>query len=780
MMLGSKGRDLLAPASGFLLALAALYVAGLLDSSQGRCTFILPGLDYPWLYGTVGAIGALTALPKYRMAITATRGSLGRFRAALIGYTLTMPGLVAVALVLDPNLSGRWLAYFFALAVTFDFLRSALQQDPVEADRPAERALRWGERLATYFDQAPQAPFVLAAIALLGLTFLALVSGPEIVAQRLANWAYGFLVLGVGVILLRYAAWPERWRAAFAARPVLPLLAFLGVTAGFGVLVRFDKDNQLLNLRRIGPIVEVLRAEAGSGDIIVVPFDDPDLSCYLRPFGRFVQGEESPKRVQATAARRVFLIERTTAFYPLGFWPYWLEATGDLESRVEPEDGDFVLLAYTLEDRPEDPAFEPVGADFGPLLLEKISAERTAHPRGAVAVAIDVRLMHPDGRDYQAQALLFDDEGHPVAEASMPLVDTEGRTTARWPEGNRATTYILVPVPPATPPLDYTLAVGFFDAETLQALGLRDGPGPRENRLRRVGTVQVEPAPGGAGDPYLGVRPTEGWVAINWEIAPGLVLDAYALDSRFGDPGDTRTLTLLWRATSRALPDDEIHLRVALEGEIISEMTGHPAHGRYPFSQWQAGEIVREHWQLVIPPGASPGTALLEVAVGESPPFPLATLGIREFERVFAAPPLANPVEATFEGVARLLGFDAAPLRLLPGDQLEVTLVWEAINEQPLDNRYKIFVHLLDGEGRLLAQDDREPVDWSRPTTGWVLGEILTDPHILSVADFEYEGPVTLVVGLYDSQTLERITVVETGKDLAVLPIALVVGETPA
>jgi mannosyltransferase len=101
------------------------------------------------------------------------------------------------------------------------------------------------------------------------------------------------------------------------------------------------------------------------------------------------------------------------------------------------------------------------------------------------------------------------------------------------------------------------------------------------------------------------------------------------------------------------------------------------------------------------------------------------------------------------------LGLDLAEvIPVEPGDELEVTLLWEAFG--PTEPSYTVFVHLLDENGRLIGQHDGIPAEGTRPTTTWQPGEMLLDRHRLEVPEGA-TGLLTLVVGLYDSATVERV-----------------------
>ncbi len=104
--------------------------------------------------------------------------------------------------------------------------------------------------------------------------------------------------------------------------------------------------------------------------------------------------------------------------------------------------------------------------------------------------------------------------------------------------------------------------------------------------------------------------------------------------------------------------------------------------------------------------------------------------------------------EASFGGVITLQGAALDRTELPAGDVLGVTLFWSA--PQPVAKRYKVFLHLLNGDGKLVAQRDAEPVNFTRPTTSWSAGETVRDAHGLLIPGTLPRGDYTLVVGLYE------------------------------
>jgi hypothetical protein len=93
------------------------------------------------------------------------------------------------------------------------------------------------------------------------------------------------------------------------------------------------------------------------------------------------------------------------------------------------------------------------------------------------------------------------------------------------------------------------------------------------------------------------------------------------------------------------------------------------------------------------------------------------------------------------------------PLR--HGATVHLTLYWQSL--RLMDTDYTVFVHVVDQEGTIWAQDDSIPVDGERPTSGWELGEIIEDTHVMTI---DVDGPpegYLVEVGLYDPNTGTRL-----------------------
>ncbi len=104
-----------------------------------------------------------------------------------------------------------------------------------------------------------------------------------------------------------------------------------------------------------------------------------------------------------------------------------------------------------------------------------------------------------------------------------------------------------------------------------------------------------------------------------------------------------------------------------------------------------------------------------------------------------------------------LAGTDLPVQRLEPGDVVPLALFWQA--RQPVQQNAKVFVHLLDADGKLVAQHDSEPVNGLRPTSTWRPGESIVDRHGVLLPDDLPPGQYQLVAGLYDPITGNRLLV---------------------
>jgi hypothetical protein len=132
--------------------------------------------------------------------------------------------------------------------------------------------------------------------------------------------------------------------------------------------------------------------------------------------------------------------------------------------------------------------------------------------------------------------------------------------------------------------------------------------------------------------------------------------------------------------------------------------------------------------------------------------------------------PLAEPtmiLNRAFNGGIRLegVGLDAASVR--NGDVLGLTLFWKTTT--PIPKRYKVFIHLLDSQGKLVTQRDSEPGNNSKLTSTWAVNTRVIDPHGLLIPISLSGGNYRVIAGLYDlDPPYARLPLIEGGDTLEI------------
>ena len=115
-------------------------------------------------------------------------------------------------------------------------------------------------------------------------------------------------------------------------------------------------------------------------------------------------------------------------------------------------------------------------------------------------------------------------------------------------------------------------------------------------------------------------------------------------------------------------------------------------------------------------------------------------------------------VGAQLENGITLEGYEVYQATSFPpgsGQLLGVYLHWRT--QAKINDSFKVFVHLLDAQGRPVAQDDAVPALWTYPTDKWELGEVIIDFHELAISTSVPPGEYTLQAGLYDDASGTRL-----------------------
>ena len=124
-----------------------------------------------------------------------------------------------------------------------------------------------------------------------------------------------------------------------------------------------------------------------------------------------------------------------------------------------------------------------------------------------------------------------------------------------------------------------------------------------------------------------------------------------------------------------------------------------------------------------------------------------------------------------FGDVVEFLGYERAAPSPVPGEMARWTIYWRVLasSSAPL----KLFVHLLDGEGKVSAQQDVFTV----PGGTWRSGDILIHSLAFQLPEDTEEGTYPVEIGWYEAEAGQRLVVYEgekvTGDHLFLEPLEI-------
>lgn len=364
------------------------------------------------------------------------------------------------------------------------------------------------------------------------------------------------------------------------------------------------------------------------------------------------------------------------------------------------------------------------------------------------------RLNTPQSSDMKASLRLRDQAGRLLALTDRQLLRAPRyEPTSQWKPGDTQRAYHVLEIPPGTPPDRYTLHALVYDAATgklLPVAGKAEG---------LIGTVDLT-------TPAIGAQPP-GDLAIPAVQAGPLSLVGVQVPDDPQRPGDNVPLVLYWRSAIIAPDAGNGYTVQAIgpDGEQHAVWTGLPLAGQYPAARWQANELIRDLVDLRLDPEAPGGTYRLVMRWSGTQAVPIGEIEVTGRQRRYDVPAGLEPADSAFGAFAKLAGWALTPGS--GGRCLNLTLAWQSAGQTPRD--WTVFVHVVDRTGKQVAGADGPPAGGAAPASSWLPGEVIVDQRLL---DAPGPGPLSLVVGLYDPLTGERVPIGDG--------TALTLGEIPA
>jgi len=374
--------------------------------------------------------------------------------------------------------------------------------------------------------------------------------------------------------------------------------------------------------------------------------------------------------------------------------------------------------------------------------------------------------------DYSSVVYLRDAAGHIVWQI---IAQHPGDyPTTDWVPGFYVQERVVLQAPSGTPPGTYTIEVGLYSHTAGRNLDVFDAGGNPLGVTAPIGTLEVTrpPRPARLGD--LGYEQ-----GFNAHLTDDLTFLAMTPLPENGEVGQPLAVIWAWRARSNLQQVYHARLIWLDQGGVVaaSSPAVPPATG-YPTDQWRRGDVWRGVHLLYIPGRLERGTYQVAVQLTDASDSPvgeyfvIGEMAVSTPERRFEAPPMAVTANVAWENGIALLGYDLPRRRVSQGDGLHLTLHWQPQNE--ITQSLTVFVHLCDGGGHIVAQQDHIPVNGSRPTTGWAPAEVVSDPYSLFISSDVPPGRYHLRVGWYDAVTGVRVPLPDGG-DFWALPDTITV-----
>ncbi len=425
---------------------------------------------------------------------------------------------------------------------------------------------------------------------------------------------------------------------------------------------------------------------------------------------------------------------------PRGYWPFLLEQSGQMTDWKSFQG--YEVRGYEMH----TPLHAPIlteRSDSAAHVARRVSLADAAHPDGALAVAVEWQLPIKYYDSIKVSLRLLDATGRQIFSVDRPLLNELGQTTERWDTSQPVTNYYILPIPLFSPPGTYTVTGTLYNGRDVLAEDL-------------LGTLQ-EPR-----YLYIGLYdPDRSLAGYQWETPPRdedgskLMLEKFAIGTSSPQPLAQVDIALIWLKPYTFDLSEYVapRLRLVQNGRVWSEVDSELLTQRYPVAQWAISEAVLDRLTISYPPVRGP----LELQVGQGDQWTtLMTLQLDESQMMFNPPSMQHAQSAQFGDFAELLGYDLKSDSLSSVRPLNLTLYWRATNTEPITTSYTVFTQILAPDGHLVAQDDAPP---HPPTTAWVSGQIVDDYHWIKVVDPAYRGPATLIVGWYNSTSVERVPV---------------------
>jgi|GEM_PF-992797 len=342
-----------------------------------------------------------------------------------------------------------------------------------------------------------------------------------------------------------------------------------------------------------------------------------------------------------------------------------------------------------------------------------------------------------------------------------------GLAMTHWQPGTYVVEHVKLMIPADVPPGGYGLTLGLYDPVTQERRSVLNEAGNPQGVDVGLGNVLIrradvpltvtESRPVAKGVSFAGVKspmPTD--------AVPG---QEFVFDPRWVITGETTPtrMRLVWRECSgegcemlietptQCPPQADV---CQLAGRVGGDY-GLPVLRGVSLDDAQVGDVWRDVQTLNVPGNLNTGLHYVSLEVMDQDPgaggqvLHLQTMMITAPDRTFVLPQdLKGQRFSWLNGIA-LQGYT--------GSLENFTLYWQTQAE--VYTNLRLSVQIVDAAGQIVAQQDGIPVNWTRPVTGWAVGEVIATSYQFDPPGGEYQ--VQLV--WYEPISGKRIEIMEEG-----------------
>ena len=224
-------------------------------------------------------------------------------------------------------------------------------------------------------------------------------------------------------------------------------------------------------------------------------------------------------------------------------------------------------------------------------------------------------------------------------------------------------------------------------------------------------------------------------------------------------------ITYYWKSLKPMNETHKVFVHFLNEREgIVFQQDHMPFYGLYNTSQWKAGEIIKETYNVDVWNNVKLGKYYIKVGLYNGAGR-LPTIN-ENYEFLNQTPTVQNPVNVIYNNTFEFLGYDINKTKIEQEDKFKITYYWKCLNET--DEDYTIFVHFLNESGKIRFQNDHKP---SVQTSQWKKGQIFKETHTVRIPKTTNLGNYSLSLGFYikgkwvyptdNSQIIGKLIVIE-------------------